>query len=75
MVWVYERTGSMLVAMLMHVSLATFTLSSRPRLEERLLGHRFRVRRRAVGHRRSSRPGTRRTSLTTAAPEAGNLKG
>jgi membrane protease YdiL (CAAX protease family) len=32
MVWVYERTGSMLVAMLMHVSLATFTFVLTPPL-------------------------------------------
>ena len=32
MVWVYERTGSMLVAMLMHVSLATFTFILTPPL-------------------------------------------
>jgi membrane protease YdiL (CAAX protease family) len=32
MVWVYERTdGSLLVAMLMHVSLATFTVILSPR--------------------------------------------
>ena len=30
MVWVYERTGSLLVAMLMHVSLATFTFILTP---------------------------------------------
>ena len=32
MVWVYERTGSMLVAMLKHVSLATFTFVLTPPL-------------------------------------------
>jgi membrane protease YdiL (CAAX protease family) len=32
MVWVYERTGSLLVAMLMHVSLATFTFILTPPL-------------------------------------------
>ena len=32
MVWVYERTGSILVAMLMHVSLATFTFILTPPL-------------------------------------------
>jgi len=32
MVWVYERTGSMLVATLMHVSLATFTFVLTPPL-------------------------------------------
>jgi hypothetical protein len=32
MVWVYERTGSMLVAMLMHVILATFTFVLTPLL-------------------------------------------
>jgi len=32
MVWVYERTGSLLMAMLMHVSLATFTFILTPPL-------------------------------------------
>ena len=32
MVWVYERTGSLLVAILMHVSLATFTFTLTPPL-------------------------------------------
>jgi membrane protease YdiL (CAAX protease family) len=32
MVWVYERAGSLLVAMLMHVSLATFTFILTPAL-------------------------------------------
>ena len=38
MVWVYERTGSLLVAMLMHVSLATFMFILTPPLGGRPYG-------------------------------------
>jgi uncharacterized protein len=73
MVWVYDRTESLLVAMLMHGSLTAsqvIFVSGRGVLVQ--LYPRFR--RCGVGCRWSGRLGPRPASIVTAAPEAGGLR-
>lgn len=60
MVWVYDRTGSLPIAMLMHVSTTADLF--------------LRIGGRGVGRRCSGRRGQERAALATTAPESGGVK-
>ncbi len=77
MVWVYDRTESLLVAMLMHASLTASVLILGPLAISGvpLLTYDLVLAGGAVGRRRRARRGQPRAALATTAPEAGGLKG
>ena len=77
MVWVYDRTESLLVAILMHWSLAasTFTILLPPAIGGAPHYLLPRTGRRAVGRCCCGRHGQPRAALATTAPGAGGLRG